>query len=134
MKRVITALSITVITGSFAFAADSAKILVEKNGCMSCHNIMGMKKAPPFAGIAWRHSHASQSAKAILKSSIKNGSHGKYPMFSNTKMPSFSHLNDKELDTLAAWVLAQSQNMMCDSGKCGSSMNNKNKNSKGWWE
>ena len=131
MKRVITALGITAIAGSFAFASDAAKTLVEKNGCMSCHNIMGMKKAPPFAGIAWRHSHTSQSAKAILKSSIKNGSHGKYPMFSNTKMPAFSHLNNKELDTLAAWVLSQSQDMMCDSGKCGSSMD---KHSQGWWK
>ena len=131
MKKVIIALSLTTIAATFTFATDSAKVLIEKNGCMSCHNIMGMKKAPPFAGISWRNSRASQSAKAILKNSIKNGSQGKYPMFSQTKMPAFSHLNDKELDTLASWVLSQSQNMKCGQGKCGSSMNN-NK-SKGWW-
>ena len=133
MKKVIIALSITTIAAKFAFATDSAKMLIEKNGCMSCHNIMGMKKAPPFAGISWRNSRASESAKGILKNSIKNGSQGKYAMFSQTKMPAFSHLNDQELDTLANWVLSQSQNMMCDSGKCGSAMNTKNQRSEGWW-
>ena len=130
MKKVIITMSLTTLLATFAVATDSAKVLIEKNGCMSCHNIMGMKKAPPFAGISWRNSRASESAKAILKNSIKNGSHGKYPMFSKTKMPAFSHLSDKELDTLAKWVLSQSQNMMCDQGKCGSSMENR---SKGWW-
>ena len=130
MKKALIALSVTIMTSTFVFATDSAKVLVEKNGCMSCHNIMGMKDAPPFAGISWRNSRAGASAKAILKNSIKNGSHGKYPMFSKIKMPAFSHLNDQELDTLAGWVLTQSQNMMCDQGKCGSSMEKK---SKGWW-
>jgi len=130
MKKTIIALSVTVITATFAYAEDSAAVLIEKNGCMSCHNIMGMKDAPPFAGISWRNSRGGASAKAVLKQSIKNGSHGKYPMFSKTEMPAFSHLSDKELDTLASWVLSQSKNMKCGQGKCGSSMKN---GSKGWW-
>ena len=133
MKKIIATLSITVMMATSGFAADSdsAKVLIEKNGCMSCHNIMGMKAAPPFSGISWRNSRGGASAKSTLKHSIKNGSHGKYPMFSNTKMPAFSHLSDKELDTLATWVLAQSKNMKCGQGKCGSSsMKNR---SKGWW-
>ena len=130
MKKAIFAFGITLMTGTLLQATPSAQILVEQNGCMSCHNIMGMKDAPPFAGISWRNARAGASAKAILKQSIKNGSQGKYPMFSNIAMPSFSHLNDQELDTLAEWVLSQSQNMMCDQGKCGSAME---KQSKGWW-
>ncbi|AKF25297.1 hypothetical protein YH65_07765 [Sulfurovum lithotrophicum] len=130
MKKVIVTFGLTAMIATSVFAGDPAQTLIEKNKCMSCHNIMGMKDAPPFAGIAWRNSRINaNTAKATLKNSIKNGSHGKYPMFSNTRMPSFSHLSDKELDTLATWVLSQAQNMKCGQGKCGSSMNNK----KGWW-
>jgi len=108
------------------FAVDSAEDIIAKNDCMSCHNIMGMKDAPPFAGIAWRNSRMGSNAKETLKYSIKNGSHGKYPMFSNTKMPAFTHLSEAELNTVTSWIISQSQNMKngmmgrCGmSGKCG---------------
>jgi cytochrome c len=149
MKKLILSLSVVGILSSPLFAGDTAEQLIAKNDCMSCHNIMGMKAAPSFADIAWRNSRLGADAKNTLKNSIKNGSHGKYPMFSNTKMPSFSKLNDSELDTLATWVLSQSSNMdkcgmsngmgngmgKCGMGngmgKCGGSMNNSN-STKGW--
>ena len=69
MKKTIIALSVAVMATTFVYAGDSAKVLIGKNGCMSCHNIMGMKDAPPFAGISWRNSRGGTNAKATLKQS-----------------------------------------------------------------
>jgi len=124
MKKIILTLSLVAVVATSSLFADSAKEIIEKNGCMSCHNIMGMKDAPPFAGISWRSSRLGSDAKETLKHSIKNGSQGKYPMFSNTKMPAFSNISEKDLDTLATWILSQSSNMNNNMmGKCGAGMN-----------
>ena len=122
MKKTLLSLTLISAASVALFAGDSAQVLIEKNNCMSCHNIMGMKDAPPFAGIAHRNSRMG-NAKKTIEDSIKNGSKGKYPMFSNTRMPAFSHLNKEELNTLSKWVLSQSSKMMqCGSGKCSSGM------------
>jgi len=92
--------------------AKSAQELIKKNNCMSCHNIIGMKDAPPFAGIARHNSNWYGKSKQSLINSIKNGSKGKYPMFSNTQMPAFKHLTKQELETIAAWIFAQGSNKM----------------------
>ena len=111
MKRLISSLALSAIVTTALFAQDDAQTLITKNNCMSCHNIVGMKDAPPFAGIAKRNTRWGGNAKANIINSIKNGSQGKYRMFSNTQMPSFKNLSDKDLDTLANWVLSQSSNM-----------------------
>lgn len=141
MKKLILGFSLIGLLATTAFASATAQELIQANNCMSCHNVMGMKDAPPFAGIAWRSSRWGDNSKQTLMNSIKNGSHGKYPMFSNTQMPSFKYLSDKDLDTLATWVMSQSSNgmMKCGGGKCGgmscnSGMSNASKNTDGsWW-
>lgn len=122
MKKALLGLTLITAATVSLFAGDSAQVLIEKNKCMSCHNIMGMKDAPPFAGIAHRNSRMG-NAKATIENSIQNGSKGKYPMFSDIQMPAFNKLSKEDLNTLSEWVLSQSSKMMqCGSGKCGSGM------------
>jgi len=99
--------------------AKSVEELIKENGCMSCHNIVGMKDAPPFAGIAMRATKMSSNPKEVLINSIKNGSSGKYQKFAGKKMPAFKNLSDEELDTIASWILSQASNMPMHRGYHG---------------
>ncbi len=92
--------------------AKDVRTILKENKCMKCHNIMGMKSAPPFSGIARMNSGWFGVSKSSIKNSIKNGSQGKYPMFSNEKMPAFANLSDKELDILTNWIIKQGSNSM----------------------
>lgn len=106
MKKLTLGLIIVGLLAS-SLVAKSAETLIEENKCMDCHNIIGMKYAPPFSGIAKMNSGWFSNSKSSIKDSIQNGSQGKYPMFSSTKMPAYTNLNDKELDTLVNWTLDQ---------------------------
>ena len=106
----------TVLVTSSLFAQTATEIMND-NGCMACHAIASKKSAPAFAGIAKRNMRfEGTGAKATIMNSIKNGSSGKYPHFSGTKMPAFSHLSDAELTTVADYILAQSSKANCNSG------------------
>jgi len=110
MKKVIIGLSLsTLIT---FLNATSVQELIKQNKCMNCHSIIGMKDAPPFAGIARHNNHWYGKSRKNIINSIKNGSKGKYPMFSNTQMPAFKHLNKEELNKIADWIFSQESNKM----------------------
>ena len=105
MKRVIL---LTLALSGLLFA-QTAEEIMKQNGCLNCHAVVGKKKAPAFAGIAMRNKRfEGVRAKETIMKAIKNGSKGKYPIFSNSQMPAFSHLSQKELATLADYILAQS--------------------------
>jgi len=88
-------------------ASDGASI-AQKYGCMGCHAIVGKKSAPAFRGVANRNLRFNGSnAKTSIINSIKNGSKGKYPKFTNSVMPPFPNISDNELNTLADWILSQ---------------------------
>lgn len=104
MKKVIfTALaSATILFGV------TAEELVQQNGCMECHNIMGKKAAPAFKGVARKNIQwYGDKAHANIVASIKNGSTGKYPNFAGAQMPSYSHINQEDLDRIGEWILYQ---------------------------
>jgi len=110
MKKVV--LSMFLLSG--ILFAQNAQDIIADNGCMSCHNIMDLKSAPAFAGIARKNKRFySQNAKSNIMNSIKNGSQGKYRRFAGTKMPAFSHLNDTELNILADYILSLKANKNC---------------------
>jgi len=89
--------------------AGSAEDLIDKNGCLACHAVASKKAAPAFAGIGMRNKRfEGTNAKATIISSIKNGSKGKYPYFSNTAMPAFTNFSDAELNIVADYILLQS--------------------------
>ncbi len=117
MKKIV--LSCILITSSSLFAK-SAETILKENNCMKCHSIRGMKSAPPFSMITKMNSGWFGTSNKDIKNSIKNGSQGKYPMFSNTTMPSYKNLSDKELDTIIAWLESISKK-----GMMGRMMHNK---------
>ncbi len=89
--------------------ANSAESLIQQNGCLACHAVASKKAAPAFAGIGIRNKRfEGANAKATIMNSIKNGSKGKYPYFSQSAMPAFSGLSDADLSTIADYILAQS--------------------------
>ena len=105
MKKIIMT---TVVLSSVLFA-QSAEELIKENGCLACHAVASKKAAPAFAGIGKRNKRfEGGNAKATIMNSIKNGSSGKYPMFSNSAMPAFPNFSQEELSTLADYILAQS--------------------------
>jgi len=93
-----------------ALLAGSVEDILNQNGCMECHNVMGKKSAPAFRGIARKSSRFySSNAKTTIINSIKNGSVGKYRQFAGTQMPPYKNLTEQELDAIAEWILAQGQ-------------------------
>ena len=111
MRRVTLALIFIGLICS-SVLAKSAEEILKQNNCMKCHNIRGMKLAPPFSMIVHMNSGWLGLPENDIKESIKNGSQGKYPMFSNTSMPAFKNLTDEELDTLMSWIKSQNQKGM----------------------
>ena len=103
MKKLIFSL---LLTSGVVFAGGEQ--LVQSNGCMDCHNIMGKKLAPAFMGIARKNTNwFGNEAKAKIIESIKNGSKGKYRNFTNTEMPAYGYLTSKELETISNWILEE---------------------------
>ena len=103
MKKVVLTL---LLTSGVVFA--SGEQLVQSNGCMDCHNIMGKKLAPAFMGVARKNIQwFGNDAKSKIIESIKNGSKGKYPQFSSSEMPAYGHLSGEEIDTIASWILEE---------------------------
>ena len=106
MKKIIFFIGIVLLATSAN--SEDAKELIEENNCMSCHNKIGPKNAPSFAGIARRNIrlHGFENAKIKIKNSIANGSRGKYMRFSNTNMPPYINLTEEDLDKIAEYILS----------------------------
>jgi len=99
---------VSALVGSCLFA-NSAEELIEQNGCLACHAVASKKTAPAFAGIGMRNKRfEGASAKETIMNSIKNGSKGKYRMFSSSEMPAFANLSDSDLSLIADYILSQS--------------------------
>ncbi len=114
MKKMFIA---TIVLSSVLFG-QSAQELIDANGCLACHAVASKKAAPAFAGIGMRNKRfEGANAKATIMNSIKNGSQGKYPMFSDSAMPAFKNLSQQDLSTLADYILAQSSKAHAG-GKC----------------
>ena len=116
MKKIFIA---TLVLSGVLFA-QSAQELIDANGCLACHAVASKKVAPAFAGIGMRNKRfEGANAKATIMNSIKNGSQGKYPMFSDSAMPAFKNLSQQDLSTLADYILTQSSKAHAGgSGKC----------------
>ncbi len=104
MKR----LSIALIGMCTLLSAQSAQQIIEQKGCLGCHAVAMKKNAPAFTGIAKRNLRfEGENAKAVIMQSIKNGSKGKYPKFSNAIMPAYPDMSVGELNTVAEYILSQ---------------------------
>ena len=117
MKKI--AFTLVVLSG--VLFAQSAQEIIDANGCLACHAVASKKAAPAFAGIGKRNKRfEGADAKTVIMASIKNGSKGKYPRFSDTAMPPFANLSEGELGILADYILAQSYKAKGHGGNCGS--------------
>jgi cytochrome c len=116
MKKLI----LTLFFGTaILYAQDTALTIMKQNGCLNCHAIDSRKNAPAFAGIGKRNKRfEGDNAKNVIINTIKNGSKGKYPRFSNIAMPAYSNLSQTELNTLADFILAQSSKAKGHKGGC----------------
>ena len=87
---------------AFNQLSDVQKIAI-KNNCLTCHKIDRSIVGPSFQEI----SSTYKDNKNIIKDSIKNGSKQKWKNSKGAIMPAFNKLSEKELDTLAEWILKQ---------------------------
>lgn len=87
---------------AYANAEDgSAFALAKQNACLGCHAVNKKIVGPSFQAVAEKYK-SDPSAQAFLKNKIAKGGSGSWgvvPMPANTK------LNDKDVSTLAAWIL-----------------------------
>ena len=85
----------------FVGFACAGEALISKNGCLECHQTRGAKLAPGWMGI----SKKASSMESLIET-IKTGSKGKYPnpKFQGIEMPSFGHLKDDEIKSMAEWI------------------------------
>lgn len=82
---------------AFDKLSDGDKLAI-KHRCIGCHKDRVDTVGPSLVSIAKRYKNSNDT----LKSSIKNGSRGKW---NRGVMPAFKQLNEEELQTLSVWVL-----------------------------
>ena len=82
-------------------AADPARSLAEKAGCLACHTAKQRVIGPAFAEIAAKY-RADSGAEAKLMTKVKTGGQG---VWGNVPMPPFANLQDQDLRTLVRWIL-----------------------------
>jgi len=74
-----------------------------KNNCLTCHRTDKKIVGPSFKDIT----NIYKNNITIIKNSIRNGSKKKWVESNGAIMPAFKKLSEKDLDTLAKWVLKQ---------------------------
>ena len=116
MKKI----TLIVILFTGVLSAQTAQEVINTNGCLACHAVASKKAAPAFAGIGMRNKRfEGDNAKATIINSIKNGSQGKYPKFSDAAMPAYPNLSIAELNSVAEYILSQSSKAKGHGGGMG---------------
>lgn len=82
--------------------SDGEKIAL-KNNCLTCHRKDKDLVGPSFQNIANRYKDNTES----MKESIRLGSKKKWVNAKGAHMPAFKKLSEKDLETLAEWILEQ---------------------------
>ena len=76
--------------------------LAQANGCVACHAVDRKIVGPAFKDIAAKY-RGNNEGPAKVTAQILNGGGGNW---GPVPMPSFAHLTQAEINTLATWVLA----------------------------
>lgn len=82
-------------------AADAAAI-ARSNACMGCHAVDRKLVGPSFQQVAEKYKGQAQ-ANVQLEKKVKNGGAG---VWGSIPMPSHPRMNDADIKTVVAWVLA----------------------------
>jgi cytochrome c len=85
-----------------AFSVADAVAIARSNACMGCHAVDRKLVGPSFRQIAAKYKGDAQaSSKLVAK--VKNGGSG---VWGSIPMPSHPRMNDADVKTVVAWVLA----------------------------
>lgn len=82
-------------------AADLARPLAEKSGCLACHGARQRLVGPSLAEIATRY-RTDAGAEQLLAAKVKAGGQG---VWGNVPMPPNPQLQESEARTLVRWIL-----------------------------
>lgn len=85
-----------------ADAASANDALASKSGCLSCHAKSSKLVGPSYHAVAERYRGNRDAAKDVARH-IRAGGVGRW---GETPMPPQPHLNDADVQRLAAWILA----------------------------
>ena len=98
MKNLIVILSLLVSSTAFA-----SQELAQKNMCLACHAVDKKVLGPAFKDVAAKYKDR-KDAVAYLSNKIKKGGSG---VWGAIPMPAQPQLSDKDVETLAKWVLSK---------------------------
>jgi len=82
-------------------AMPKGKRLAFKHKCLTCHRVNKHIVGPSFKVIAKKDANNL----TVLMQSIKNGSSKKYNSSKGAIMPAFKNLSDKDIKTIAEWIM-----------------------------
>jgi cytochrome c len=101
---VVAALGVAVdaMAAEPAVSAANAMAIARSNACMGCHAIDRKLVGPSFQQVAEKYKGQPQ-ANAQLEKKVKNGGAG---VWGSIPMPSHPRMNDADIKTVVAWVLA----------------------------
>ncbi|WP_250466314.1 c-type cytochrome [Caballeronia sp. GAFFF2] len=83
-------------------SAANAMAIARSNACMGCHAVDRKLVGPSFQQVADKYK-GDASASAKLEAKVKKGGAG---VWGSIPMPSHPSMNDAEIKTVVAWVLA----------------------------
>lgn len=79
-----------------------AEALVQKSGCIACHNVEKKVLGPAYKEVAARYI-ADKDAPAKLADKVKKGGTGNW---GQVPMPPNSQVSDADIKTIVAWILS----------------------------
>lgn len=85
-----------------AVSAADAMAIARSNACMGCHAVDRKLVGPSFQQVAEKYKGQPQ-ASVLLEKKVKNGGAG---VWGSIPMPSHPRMNDADIKTVVAWVLA----------------------------
>jgi len=96
-------LATTGLSSAWAQQDKDVQELLKASGCMTCHSTAEKIVGPAFQSIAAKYAGQADAVDSLVQS-VRNGSRGKW---GRIPMPPHASLADKDLKTMATWVMAQ---------------------------
>jgi cytochrome c len=101
-SAVVVAASFGVSAAEQPVSSANAMSIARSNACMGCHAIDRKLVGPSFRQVAEKYKGQPQ-AGAQLEKKVRNGGSG---VWGPIPMPSHPRMNDADIKTVVAWILA----------------------------
>ena len=102
MKIAAVALAAAALVASQAVYAQAPNDLLQKSGCLACHNVDKKVVGPSYQEVAAKYK-GDAGAAAKLMEKIKKGGSG---VWGQVPMPPNPTVSDADIKTLVAYILA----------------------------